>query len=62
MLIREKIEFLLDNPMARKNMGNYGIQLIRSEYTIERMVKDYLELYESALQRVKQQVTLLSDD
>jgi glycosyltransferase involved in cell wall biosynthesis len=60
-LTAEKIQFLLDNPDARKRMGDFGNELIRSKYTIERMVKDYLELYQQALQPDKLGITSFSE-
>jgi glycosyltransferase involved in cell wall biosynthesis len=61
-LIAEKIQFLLDHPQARKDMGEYGNQLVRSKFTIERMVKDYLDLYELAIQRDNLRITSLSNE
>lgn len=61
-LIVEKIQFLLGNPSARKNMGEYGNKLIRSKYNIERMVKDYLELYEQAMHRLNLPINSLSNE
>lgn len=61
-LIAEKIQFLLANPDARKNMGEYGNQLVRSKYTIDRMVKDYLDLYELAIQHDNLRITSFSNE
>jgi glycosyltransferase involved in cell wall biosynthesis len=61
-LIAEKIQFLLDSPATRNKMGEYGNHLVRTKYTIERMAKDYLELYEQALEGVNAQITSFSNE
>ena len=55
-LIVEKVLFLLENPSAGKKMGNMGNHLIRSKYDINRMVQDYLEIYELAVQHADKQI------
>ncbi len=44
-----KIEILLDDPALRKNMGSAGKERIISEFSIDSMVKNYIDLYNSLI-------------
>jgi len=44
--ISEKINMLLNNENMRKQLGNKGRDIIEKKFTIERMGREYLKLYE----------------
>lgn len=45
--ICNKINILLNNEVVRKQLGNKGRDVIEKRFTIERMGREYLKLYES---------------
>ncbi|HBE42070.1 MAG TPA: hypothetical protein DDW27_12850 [Bacteroidales bacterium] len=45
--LASRLQSLLNDPELRKQMGTAGVQRIREEFSIERMVSNYLELYKS---------------
>lgn len=44
-MVAEKILFLLENRGERVSMGKMGMERIRSEFSLEKMVSSYLSLY-----------------
>ncbi len=48
-LIADKINFLLDNPGIRQEMGNKGKNRVLSEFSLDVMVENYLNLYHNSL-------------
>ncbi len=50
-LLAEKIEHLLDDDELRRNMGARGRERISSEFSIEKMVRGHMELYERLSER-----------
>ena len=47
--LAEKIEILLNDPALGKEFGRAGQERIKSKFSIDHMVKEYLSVYESAL-------------
>lgn len=45
----EKINFLADSPQLRHEMGEYNRSKVEKMFTLERMVKEYRELFEKVL-------------
>lgn len=45
----EKINFLADSPRLRKEMGEYNRAKVERMFTVERMVREYKELFEEVL-------------
>lgn len=43
--LAEKISWLLENPEERRRAGARGRELVESEFSVDRMVRDYRELY-----------------
>jgi glycosyltransferase involved in cell wall biosynthesis len=43
------LRYLADNPAQTKRLGESGRQLVREEYTVDRMVNRYFDLYEELL-------------
>lgn len=51
--IAKKINELIDNPKQMISLGQEGKQIIKSKFSIERMGKEYLELYEKTFNNNK---------
>ena len=47
--IAARVVQLLDNARLRQEMGQYGFQRIRDEFMIEKMGRNFLELYDSVI-------------
>lgn len=45
----EKINILADSPRLRREMGEYNRAKVEKMFTVERMVKEYQELFEEVL-------------
>ncbi|MEO1450616.1 MAG: glycosyltransferase [Bacteroidota bacterium] len=43
--LREKLEYLLDNPEAARQMGNAGHDRVREHFNLDNMVEKYIDLY-----------------
>ncbi|MDD4990287.1 MAG: glycosyltransferase family 4 protein [Candidatus Pacebacteria bacterium] len=43
--LKEKMLYLIKNPQVRKQMGEYNFQKAREDFTLEKMVRAYEELY-----------------
>ncbi len=44
--LAEKISWLLENPELRRRAGARGREMVESEFSLQRMVREYRELYE----------------
>ncbi|MBM9614398.1 glycosyltransferase family 4 protein [Desulfobulbus rhabdoformis] len=49
----EKIQLLADNPAQRYEMGEYNRSKIEERFTVDRMVRQYTELFEKTLENSK---------
>jgi len=49
----EKINLLADSPQLRKEMGEYNRAKVEKKFTVERMVREYKELFEEVLDTPK---------
>lgn len=47
--LAEKVQMLLDNPAKAKRVAAVGREYIRKEFSVERMVRDAAEVYQSVL-------------
>ena len=47
--LAEKIEILVDDPELRTRFGHAGLEKIRTKFSIDLMVSEYISLYESIL-------------
>lgn len=47
----EKINFLAENPGLRHEMGQYNRAKVEEKFTLDRMIKQYRELFEEVLSR-----------
>lgn len=47
--LAERILFLLDNPMIRKEMGKYGKEIILKKFSIDSMIDQTFQLYRECL-------------
>jgi glycosyltransferase involved in cell wall biosynthesis len=56
--IAEKIEYLIEKPDVAKQMGNVGIQTIKNDFSIYKMVTKYLSLYDYVLKEFTSQLVL----
>jgi glycosyltransferase involved in cell wall biosynthesis len=45
----DKIEMLIDDVNLRKQFGNMGRERIENHFSIDRMVSDYLNLYNQVI-------------
>jgi glycosyltransferase involved in cell wall biosynthesis len=45
--LSEKIEYLLDHEDIRKKMGEAGLQRIKNEFSIDKMVNNFIDCYQS---------------
>jgi len=45
-LLKEKMLYLIKNPQIRNQMGEYNFQKARENFTLNRMVKGYEQLYQ----------------
>lgn len=52
-ILAAKIEELLDDPNLRRVLGQAGLNRIKTAFSIDRMVSDYLSLYRKVLPNVK---------
>jgi len=43
--IKEVIDYLIKNPQIRKQMGEYNLQKVKANFTLEKMVRAYEKLY-----------------
>lgn len=48
----EKIQLLADNPLQRQEMGEYNRGIVEKNFTIDRMIRQYTELFEQVLSAV----------
>jgi glycosyltransferase involved in cell wall biosynthesis len=48
----EKINFLADSPKLRREMGEYNRAKVEKMFTLDRMVKEYQELFDEVLDRL----------
>ncbi|MDD5433306.1 MAG: glycosyltransferase family 4 protein [Candidatus Pacebacteria bacterium] len=44
---KERFEYLIKNPQLRKQMGEYNLQKARADFTLNKMVEQYEDLYNS---------------
>jgi len=47
--LAEKIELLIDDPRLRSQLGRAGMERIKSKFSLDFMVSEYISLYESGL-------------
>lgn len=59
LTIRNLIEFLIDNPDLRNEMGKKGRQKVESFFSVSRMGREYEDLYESLVEQKARKVSLL---
>jgi glycosyltransferase involved in cell wall biosynthesis len=45
----EKINFLADSPKLRREMGEYNRAKVEKMFALDRMVKEYQELFDEVL-------------
>ncbi len=47
----EKINYLAESPQLRREMGEYNRAKVERMFTLERMVREYVELFKEVLER-----------
>jgi len=47
----EKINYLADNPQLRREMGEYNRAKVEKMFTLDRMVREYQQLFDEVLSR-----------
>ena len=50
----ERINHLAESPQQRKEMGEYNRAKVERMFTLERMVREYLDLFQHVLEKKRQ--------